>query len=151
MNELSKIYLNKIKYDDIPHELIKKYVPYENKITPFVKYLIEINTFEIYESGHDIFGIFKKSIYGIPENKFAKIESINPQKFKITYTIENLSEIEINMLFMCDFDFRLLDKLGHLKKSLIIDMNFTHSLKHVDECVNTDALKSGIYDIKNIN
>lgn len=127
-------------------------IPYTDSgviCNPVFHYLCEVADYVSHGSGDDDFGILKKSIWGIPSNRFIKIEILGVDIFKITWIVEDVDEVLTSALSNIDYDLRMFDKLGFTKKFKIIKLNFDIS-EDIDEQPNNEIFQSGILDYNQI-
>jgi len=152
--------LNEIKFNDFPklEDNENNNIPYSNGAfitSPLIHYLRENGFYDSHASGDiDNFGILTKTIFGIPENRFIRILTIDSNKFKITWIVEDFDELLEDMMIKTDFDWRVFDKLGLTSKSKIIEFKFDFS-DVIDESPDPSIVMSGIIDYnelkKNLN
>lgn len=82
-----------------------------------------------------------KTIFGIPANRFIRIETIDATKFKITWIVEDVDELLTTMMSNSDYDWRIFDKLGFTSKSNIFELKFD-ILDEIDECPDEKIIMS---------
>ena len=143
--------LNEIKFYDFP-ELVNNNdndIPYSkgSYITnPIVHYLRENEIYDSQGSGSiEDFGVLTKTIYGIPANRFIRIQTIDTNKFKITWIVEDVDELLEAMMTESDFDWRVFDKFGFTSKSKVIELKFDLS-DEVNESHDSLITMTGIID-----
>lgn len=153
--------LNEIKYNDFPKLEDNNYVnniPYSKGpfITcPIIHYLRENEVYVSHASGDiDDFGFLTKTYFGIPAGRFIRILTIDANKFKITWIVEDVDELLAAMLCESDYDWRVFDKFGFTSKSKIIEFKFD-LYDVIDESQDSSIVASGIIDYnefkKNLN
>lgn len=152
--------LDKIKYGDFPkieHDG-ENNIPYSKGVfitSPLIHYLRENEVFDSHASGDiDYFGVLTKTFFGIPAGRFIKIRTIDANKFKITWIVEDVDELLAAMLTESDCDWRVFDKFGFTSKSKMIEFKFDLS-DVIDESQDSSIVVSGIIDYsefkKNLN
>lgn len=152
--------LDEIKFNDFPkiEDKGENNIPYSKGpfITcPIIHYLIEIEVYDSHASGDiDDFGFLTKTFFGIPAGRFIRILTIDINKFKITWIVEDVDELLAAMLSETDYDWRVFDKFGFTSKSKIIEFKFDLS-DVIDESPVSSIVMSGIIDYnelkKNLN
>jgi len=126
---MAKQLLNKIKYYDLPK------LPDNNEKLPYSKggfislplyhYLSELKAYESFASGVSDFGMLKKSMFGIPDNKFIIITPIDIYKTEIKWVENNINDVVQEALYITDYDIRIFDLLNFKVNKTIITINFT--------------------------
>lgn len=125
---MAKQLLNKIKYYDLPE------LPENNKKLPYLEggiislplfhYLNEVKAYESFASGVSNFGMLKKSMFGIPENKFIIITPIDIHKTEIKWVENDINDVIQAALDITDYDIRIFDLLNFKVNQTIITINF---------------------------
>ena len=144
--------LDEIKFCDFPkleNNNDVNNIPYSKGpfITcPIIHYLRENEVYDSHASGAvDDFGFLTKTFFGIPAGRFIRILTIDTNKFKITWIVEDVDELLAAMLSVSDYDWRVFDKFGFTSKSKIIEFKFDLS-DVIDESQDTSIVVSGIID-----
>lgn len=107
-------------------------IPYSKGIfitSPLVNYLKDNGYYNSYASGNiDDFGFIEKEIFGIPQNRFVKIETLSETNFLITYIVNDVDKdlhgIEMKMMHENDYDFSYFENNNYEIKQFTIKMTF---------------------------
>lgn len=152
--------LDEIKYYDFPEleDKNKNDIPYSKGAlvtSPIIHYLRENNFYDSYGSGDvEDFGMLTKTVFGIPANRFIRIQTIDANKFKITWIVEDVDKLLTTMMYETDYDWRVFDKFGFTSKSKIIEFKFDLSDEYF-ETPDLSITSSGTIDYnefkKNLN
>lgn len=113
--------------------------------SPIIHYLMENKMYDSHGSGDvEDFGILTKTIFGIPANRFIRIKTINANKFKITWIVEDVDKFLAAMMSESDYDWRIFDKFGFTSKSKVIEFEFKFDLSDdIDESPDKKITMSG--------
>jgi len=140
--------LDNIKFLDFPQLKVenKNNIPYSKGAlisSPIIHYLRENEIYDSHGSGDvEDFGFLTKTIFGIPKNRYSRIKTIDANKFKITWIVEDVDELLVAMLTISDFDWRIFDKFGFTSKSKIIEFKFDLS-DEIDESQDKEIIMYG--------
>lgn len=144
--------LDEIKYGDFPKledNNDVNNIPYSKGpliSNPIIHYLRENELYDSYASGDiDDFGFLTETFFGIPAGRFIKILTIDSNKFKITWVVEDVDKLLAAMLTESNYDWRVFDKFGFTSKSKIIEFKFDLS-DVIDESQDSLTVASGIID-----
>jgi len=112
--------------------------------SPIINYLRENDMYDSHSSGDvEDFGILTKTIFGIPENRFIRIKTIDVNKFKITWIVKDVDELLYAMMLKSNYDWRIFDKFGFTSKSKVIELKFDLS-DDIDESPDESIVMSSI-------
>lgn len=138
--------LDEIGFNNFPK--LKDNLPYSKGpiiTSPIIHYLTENEIYDSHGSGNEDFGILIKTIFDIPANRYIRIQTIDAEKFKISWIVEDVDELLKVMMLKSDFDWRIFDKFGFTTKSKIIEIKFNF-LCDIDENLDRGIIASGIID-----